>query len=377
MTMLYPKVVLLTNEWVWKSPLFGKLVRMAGYYRVADGIENSIEYLREQVRQGYSIAVFPEGTRTPDGRIKRFHKGAFYIAEKLQLDILPVMIHGTGYTMSKSDFLLKDGFISVKYLPRIKPGDYYFGTDYTERSKYLGRYFRDQYAAFSKTCERPRFYREQLIYNFLYKGPVLEWYLRVKIRLENDYQIYHELIPKEGRVLDIGCGYGFISYMLHFAARGRDLTGYDYDEEKIATAEHCFSRDEHIRFLTADITRMQFSPADAIILSDILHYLEPSQQESLMLQCMESLRPGGILLVREGDRDVEKKHEATRMTEFFSTKFFAFNKTEGKPLHFISGSNIRELAGRRRMHCRSLSQSGRTSNRLFIITHTVESYEEA
>ncbi|HEY4936664.1 MAG TPA: 1-acyl-sn-glycerol-3-phosphate acyltransferase, partial [Puia sp.] len=112
MTMLHPKVVLLTNNWVWNSPLFGWLVRMAGYYPVARGIENSLEYLEERVKAGYSIAVFPEGTRSPDEHIKRFHKGAFFIAEKLNLDILPVLIHGTGYTMSKGDYLLKDGFVS-------------------------------------------------------------------------------------------------------------------------------------------------------------------------------------------------------------------------------------------------------------------------
>ncbi len=187
MTMLYPKVILLTNDWVWNSPVFGRLVRIAGYYPVARGIENSIDYLGEQVKAGFSIAVFPEGTRSPDEQVRRFHKGAFFIAEKLELDILPILIHGTGYTMSKSDFLLKDGHVTIEYLPRIKSGDLFFGVDYTERAKYLGRYFRQQYARLKEASEQPRFFREQLIYNYIYKGPVLEWYLRVKIRLEKDY----------------------------------------------------------------------------------------------------------------------------------------------------------------------------------------------
>ncbi len=108
-------------------------------------LKTVIAYLEEQVKAGYSIAVFPEGTRSPDEHIKRFHKGAFFIAEKLELDILPILIHGTGYTMSKSDFLLKDGYVTIKYLPRIKPGDLYFGVDYTEKAKCLGKYFRQQY----------------------------------------------------------------------------------------------------------------------------------------------------------------------------------------------------------------------------------------
>jgi 1-acyl-sn-glycerol-3-phosphate acyltransferase len=376
MTMLHPKVVLLTNNWVWNSPVFGWLVRIAGYYPVARGIENSIDYLEQQVKAGYSIAVFPEGTRSPDEQIKRFHKGAFFIAEKLDLDILPVLIHGTGYTMSKSDFLLKNGFVTIKYLPRIKAGDLFFGVDYTERAKFLGRYFRQQYAKQKEELEQPRFFREQLIYNYIYKGPVLEWYLRVKIRLEKDYRLFHKLLPKQGRLLDIGCGYGFMSYMLQFAAPGRDITGYDYDEEKILVANHCFSRNTNIHFVKADINQIHMEPADAIILSDVLHYLSPDQQESLIRKCIKALRPDGVLLIRDGDRDLKKRHERTRMTEFFSTRFFSFNKTDGHPMHFLSGKTIRDLALKNHMDCRAMDQSAYTSNLLFVITHPVKSYEK-
>lgn len=376
MTMLHPKVVLLTNNWVWNSPFFGWLVRIAGYYPVARGIENSIDYLEQQVKAGYSIAVFPEGTRSPDEQIKRFHKGAFFIAEKLKLDLLPVLIHGTGYTMSKSDFLLKDGFVTIKYLPRIKPGDFYYGVDYSERSKFLGRYFRDQYSKLKEECEQPRFFRELLIYNFTYKGPVLEWYLRIKIELEKDYQLFHELIPRQGLILDIGCGYGFMSYVLQFASPRREIIGYDYDEEKIAVANHCFSRNENIYFLKADINQVHPGPADAVILSDVLHYLQPDEQESLIQKSMDALRPGGILLIREGDRDLRKRHESTKMTEFFSTRFFAFNKTAGHPLYFLSGKTIRDLAARHNMECKILDPSSNTSNLLFVITHRTKSYEK-
>ncbi len=59
------------------------------------------------------------------------------------------------------------------------------------------------------------------------------------------------LLPRQGRILDIGCGYGFMSYMLHFAAQEREIIGYDYDEEKIEVANHCFSRNKNIRFVNA------------------------------------------------------------------------------------------------------------------------------
>lgn len=372
MTMLHPRVILLTNEWVWNSPLFGKLVRMAGYYRVADGIENGVAALEEKVKAGYSIVLFPEGTRSPDDRIKRFHKGAFFLAEKLQLDILPVVIHGTGYTMSKGDFLLKDGHVTLKYLPRISPENRNYGENYTERAKNIGRYFREQYAILKTAEEQPPYFREQLIYNYLYKGPVLEWYLKVKTRMEKNYELFHELLPKRGHISDIGCGYGFMSYMLHFASPGRDISGYDYDEEKIAVAAHCFSRNEHIRFSATDVTQLEPEASDAFILADVLHYLEPEQQLALLEKCMNRLNPGGVLLVRDGDRDLEARHGGTRLTEFFSTRFFSFNKTVHERLFFLSGKTVLDLARRKNMQCRTIDPSKHTSNIIFVITHSAE-----
>ena len=252
----------------------------------------------------------------------------------------------------------------------------FFGVDYTEKAKYLGRYFRKQYSHLKELCEQPHYFREQLIYNYLYKGPVLEWYLRFKIRLERDYKIFHDLLPKSGQLLDLGCGFGFMSYLLHFAAKGRQITGYDYDSAKISVASHCFSRNHNIRFQDADITRLDLPPADGIIVSDVLHYLNPDQQEILIHKCMTALRRGGVLVIRDGDSDLKKRHRGTRITEYFSTTFFSFNKTGGRSLHFISGNTIRKLAELHHMKCVPVDQTVFTSNVLFVITHPATTYEK-
>jgi hypothetical protein len=107
----------------------------------------------------------------------------------------------------------------------------------------------------------------------------------------------------------------------------------------------------------------------------VLHYLDPEKQEMLVQQSMEAIRPGGVLIIRDGDRDLEKRHELTRLTEFLSTRFFSFNKTSG-PLHFLSGKTIRDLARRHNMDCRILDGVSKTSNLIFVISHPVKSYEK-
>jgi 1-acyl-sn-glycerol-3-phosphate acyltransferase len=94
---LTPKLIILTNDWVWNSPFYGRLIKYADFYPVSNGIENALDKLQAIVKKGYSVMVFPEGTRSEDCSIQRFHRGAFYLAKQLKLDILPVLIHGVGH----------------------------------------------------------------------------------------------------------------------------------------------------------------------------------------------------------------------------------------------------------------------------------------
>lgn len=366
--MLSPKVVLLTNNWVWKSPVFGAAVRMADYYPVAEGAEDSIAQLADRVKNGYSIVVFPEGTRSQDGVIKRFHKGAFFLAEKLNLDILPILIHGTGYTMTKNDFLLKDGRITLKYLPRITRMNTNFGETYSERAKLVGRYFRMEFSKLSEEIEQPEYYREQLVYNYLYKGPVLEWYMRVKLRLEGYYKMFNQHLPHKGKILDIGCGYGFMSYMLKYLSPEREIFGIDYDEEKTDLAQHIYSRKKGLNFAHADILNFEFEKYDGIIIADVLHYLQPEQQKATIIKCFQSLNPGGTLIIRDGNAEMQQRHKGTKLTEFFSTKVFSFNKTSNEGLSFLSAGMIHDLAAEFNMAVRVLDESRLTSNVVFVIS---------
>jgi 1-acyl-sn-glycerol-3-phosphate acyltransferase len=365
--MQHPKLILFTNHWVWNSPVFGAVVRMAGYFPVVEGVEQNIDELAEKVKRGYSMVIFPEGSRSPDGKMKRFHKGAFFLAEQLGMDILPIVLHGTGYNMTKGDFLLKNGTITIKYLPRIAADDTTFGTGYAERTKNISRYFKEEYQKLSAEIEQPAYFKEQLVYNYLYKGPVLEWYMRIKLRLEKNYQVFHELLPAQGKMLDLGCGYGFMPYMLHFAAAGREFTGIDYDEEKIEVAANCFSKSAELNFIYADALAFDMQRYDAIIMADMLHYLQPDGQKQLIGKCIAGLNPGGMLIIRDGDADLKERQKGTALTEFFSTKFIGFNKTGKDGLSFLSGQMLRELASAHGMSCTEVDNTKYTSNIIFVI----------
>ena len=108
------KVVFLTNDWVWNSPFFGLLIRHAEYLPVSSGMDEMMPRLRSLVARGYSIAIYPEGTRSVDLQVHRFHKGALMMAHTLGLDILPMYLYGTGRVLRKKSHHLNPGQIRVE-----------------------------------------------------------------------------------------------------------------------------------------------------------------------------------------------------------------------------------------------------------------------
>jgi 1-acyl-sn-glycerol-3-phosphate acyltransferase len=368
-TSIHHKVILLTNEWVWKSPVFGAVVRMADYYPVEDGAEESINRLKDRVAEGYSVVIFPEGTRSGDGRIHRFHKGAFFLAEQLSLPIQPLLIHGASLGVKKGEIYLNDTKLTLKYLPPIEPEDTQFGTGYAERTKKISKYFKEEYAALARQHETPKSYAYWLISNYVYKGPVLEWYLRIKLRLEKYYAPFDALVPRRATVLDLGCGYGFLCYMLQFLSEERTITGVDYDEEKIETAQHGYLRTDRLQFFHSDVTQFPLATYDVIIISDVLHYLPAAAQDTLLIRCFTALNPGGKIIVRDGNADLQERHEGTKLTELFSTRIMKFNKTEAA-LNFISGKALESLAAKHGMEVSLLDDTKFTSNVIFVIQNS-------
>ena len=117
--MLTPNLIILTKNWVWHNPFYGLVIRYADFFPVSE-TEEMTKNLAKMVKKGYSIMIFPEGTRSKDCNIQRFHKGAFYLAEQLQLDIIPIYIDGFGQVLPKKAWTLHAGHMTMEIMPRIR-----------------------------------------------------------------------------------------------------------------------------------------------------------------------------------------------------------------------------------------------------------------
>jgi len=263
--MLTPKLVILTNDWVWKSPFYGRLIRYADFYPVSGGFQEALGPLSELVRQGYSIVTFPEGTRSEDCSIQRFHKGAFYLAEQLQLDIIPVLIHGVGHVLPKQEFMLRKGNIQIRVMERITPDDKRFSADYTLRSKEVRRFYREQYQLVSKQIETPDYYSDLVIHNYIYKGATVERAVRKSLRRHNNFRSLITQLPDEGKVIVVNSGYGEFTLLLSLVKKQLHIIGYEENDDFRDLAANCASISSNL-FYTNDTQYLDDDPTACRVL---------------------------------------------------------------------------------------------------------------
>ena len=360
-----PKIAVFTNKDNYNNIVYGRALKYAGFVPAYTGHADALQQLKKLVADGYSLAIFPEGHRSDDGKIRRFHKGAFYLAQKLNLEIIPMVIFGPNELLKKSELFLKRGKITVKIHPRLNISGDKWGADLREKKYNIQQWFRDEYAKQKQQEETTAYLSDFIKKNYIYKGPVLEWYTKIKIKLEDNYEFFDKTIPRKAVITDLGCGYGYLDFMLSMRAEERTIRGFDYDDEKIKTAANCAIATGNLSFKQADITKLEFESSDVFILNDVLHYIPEQQQKQVVQQCMNKLNDNGLIIIRDGNKELSKRHKGTKLTELFSTKS-GFNKAEHK-LEFISESMIKNLVDATKFDFEVVDNTRLTSNIVIII----------
>ena len=120
--------VLLKKE-LMGIPILGRAMRMAKFVPVErgnrrDAAKASVEAAADALRSGLHIVVYPEGTRSLDGRLSTFKKGPFFLAQETQAPIVPIALSGTQTMMRKGSQAIKPGLARLQMLPAIEPSKY-------------------------------------------------------------------------------------------------------------------------------------------------------------------------------------------------------------------------------------------------------------
>ena len=112
-----------------KIPILGTGMRLANFIPVdrdgrLESARQSVKFASEVLASGVNISIFPEGTRSRDGKLLPFKKGPFFLAMESGAPVVPVSIHGSEQMMSKGSLRIRPGTAHLTFHPPIYPADF-------------------------------------------------------------------------------------------------------------------------------------------------------------------------------------------------------------------------------------------------------------
>jgi 1-acyl-sn-glycerol-3-phosphate acyltransferase len=118
----------LAKEELFRIPIFGRGMRGCGYISIdRSNRKLAFESLKEaarKIREGVSVMIFPEGTRSTDGKIRPFKKGGFVLSVDAGVPIVPIVIHGTWALMPKGRLMIRSQDVRLEILAPIDTSEY-------------------------------------------------------------------------------------------------------------------------------------------------------------------------------------------------------------------------------------------------------------
>lgn len=116
----------LAKDALFNIPFLGWHLRLAGHVPVFRGEKKKRnaslgDRVHKVVEEGGSLLFFPEGTRSQDGKLQRFRRGAFQVAVDEGLPIFPLVVRGTHEVLQKGSSLIRPADTSVTALPLVHP----------------------------------------------------------------------------------------------------------------------------------------------------------------------------------------------------------------------------------------------------------------
>jgi 1-acyl-sn-glycerol-3-phosphate acyltransferase len=353
---------------VFDTPILGVGCKVLGHVMVEpDDPDTTLARCREKLTEGACVHFYPEGTRSFDGFVQRFHRGAFKLAVELNQEILPIIFCDTNTAMPRDTYWFEPYHVTVRALPRITPRNF----DYSRGSLALMRHcetvVREALQQQLDAVNTPAVARRKVNRLYRYQGKFVEQFVYWKLKGDPMFEGLDKVVPRAGKILDLGCGYGVATHWLACFTDQRTFRGVDYDEDKIRVARRTAPDHPRITFEVGDILEVDYPPCDAVLLLDVLHYWRREKQQAILEKARRALRPGGRLILRDGMRSESAAHERVAFWERIATRIGHNVTREG--LHF---QTLSELEGALRRagfsNWETKREAGRDSNLMLVAT---------
>jgi uncharacterized protein len=351
---------------VFDEPILGTGCKLLGHVMVEpNDPEMTLQRCREKLAQRACVHFYPEGTRSPDGFLQRFHRGAFELAVELQQNILPVILCDTNTAMPRDAYWFEPFHATVRAWPRITPQNFDYSLGATALMRHCETIVREALQKQLDEINTPHVVRRKVQRLYRYQGKFVEQFVHWKMKMDPIFGVLDEVVPRDGFVLDLGCGYGVATHWLAQFTDGRSFLGLDYDENKIRVARRTTPESPRIKFEIGDILNCDYPACDVILLLDVLHYWTPEKQQLILRKARQALRPGGRLILRDAARAENEAHRRVAFWEKIATRLGHNQTVEG--LHFQTRTELEiALQGAGFTQFEIKPGAGRDSNMLLV-----------
>ncbi len=243
---LSPKILMVGNERSSLHPIMNGIFKWLNFYTVRKSnhkdwvdscFERDLSVFKEYIQEGYSIAIFPEGVRNPKSNIVRYHKGPFYLAKELGVDILPIFIHGLNHVMPIGSMEINSNTVTMVVEARISHDSELWNDDYAVTTKNIHKYYIKEYHKIAQTIETAHYYAKLVKDRYLYKGVEIYGAIKSNLKNNNNYtKIIDEKIEAENIVI-LGCGYGELPLLFALVHKSKQVYAFDADDAKLSVAK--------------------------------------------------------------------------------------------------------------------------------------------
>ena len=240
---LSPHILVMAGDRVWRNRFVKTMFKVSRFMNARNSVENMEEQVAQAVADGYNVVIFPEGLRSNEG-VKRFHKGAFYLARKLGADILPLYIHGTGHVMPKGSGFAARGQVDLligERIPAERLGEY--GDTELTITKRIQHLYMNRYEQLRRQIENTHYFHDYIIDKHIYKGIGIEKETRKMLKQYDDFSQWIDGYQLEDATTNsvsvIHAGRGQFSLLMALVHPEWEIHSYADDPDDVALAAAC------------------------------------------------------------------------------------------------------------------------------------------
>jgi len=151
-----------------------------------------------------------------------------------------------------------------------------------------------------------------------------KFYISMRLR-SCPFEAIEQYVPPTGKIVDLGCGIGLFSGLMHKKSPLRQITAMDWNPDRISCAKKAFG--DKIDFLIKDLAEVSLDACGCIVILDVLYLLTDKKVEEVLLRCNQWLSSAGALLILEKDTKPRFKYFLLLIQEFFITLLMNLNRS--------------------------------------------------